>query len=255
MVGNDLPQTVNQLLPNHTLATREQLWEHLGSCDICHEAYNSGPVPELPVKLPGCGHLFGSVCISKWIREENKNTCPICRSMILSRRVAQDSSTTASPITNSELIWPNRPVAQPTHFALRGEQLFRNLCEAIVCWIEDLDFIAGALDLVGAVKTWIWTRVIYLEVIRLGTFAAFMNTHLEEPRSYVAQLMVELPAFLPEPGVYDSLVEHMFEAHTRREELLRPDDQSLVQIAGWRRRVWDAYERILQIRSDSILRS
>ena len=40
-------------------------------------------LPELPVRLP-CGHIFGQICVLKWISGERSGyppTCPICRAI------------------------------------------------------------------------------------------------------------------------------------------------------------------------------
>ena len=49
--------------------------EKLDTCPICKEAFGNTENSELPVRLP-CQHVFGSLCISKWIY---RNTCPLCR--------------------------------------------------------------------------------------------------------------------------------------------------------------------------------
>ena len=49
-------------------------------CTICQEQYNTGMRPEIPIALPGCGHVFGSVCISQWLHTAERNHgCPLCR--------------------------------------------------------------------------------------------------------------------------------------------------------------------------------
>jgi hypothetical protein len=49
------------------------------SCCICYDAYSTNITAEdadIPVQLP-CGHVFGAMCISKWLAI--KDTCPLCR--------------------------------------------------------------------------------------------------------------------------------------------------------------------------------
>ncbi len=50
------------------------------TCMICLESYGtlnpSTGVTEVSVRLP-CGHLVGSVCIARWLRDNN--SCPACR--------------------------------------------------------------------------------------------------------------------------------------------------------------------------------
>ena len=65
-------------------------------CSICHSEYGKergdttmqlsdfdeeSPDPEAsenPVMLP-CGHLFGDLCIYKWLQEPRPASCPLCR--------------------------------------------------------------------------------------------------------------------------------------------------------------------------------
>lgn len=55
------------------------------SCCICLQPF--GPIAltqggsEAPVQLP-CGHVFGEVCISSWILDNN--SCPLCRKQVFS---------------------------------------------------------------------------------------------------------------------------------------------------------------------------
>lgn len=65
-------------------------------CSICHSEYGKergdttkqvsdfdeespdSEAPENPVMLP-CGHLFGDLCIYKWLQEPRPASCPLCR--------------------------------------------------------------------------------------------------------------------------------------------------------------------------------
>ena len=51
-------------------------------CAICLEAYgrlssDTGTI-EIGIRLP-CDHSIGSACIATWLKDNNNNTCPICR--------------------------------------------------------------------------------------------------------------------------------------------------------------------------------
>lgn len=55
-------------------------------CVICQEEFNVGTKPEIPIALPGCGHVFGSVCISQWLHTPERNhSCPLCRRKLFGR--------------------------------------------------------------------------------------------------------------------------------------------------------------------------
>jgi len=46
------------------------------SCSICSEDFND----DTKIFSTICLHIFCYSCIEKWICEEHKNTCPMCRS-------------------------------------------------------------------------------------------------------------------------------------------------------------------------------
>ncbi|KAJ8061297.1 hypothetical protein OCU04_010360 [Sclerotinia nivalis] len=51
------------------------------SCVICEDPYDVGE--HRPVKVPGCVHVFGELCIKRWLKENHdKMTCPICRNFV-----------------------------------------------------------------------------------------------------------------------------------------------------------------------------
>lgn len=54
-------------------------------CPICTEKYDSSTddaASHGACMVPDCKHVFGRKCINKWIGEEEKSTCPVCRSEI-----------------------------------------------------------------------------------------------------------------------------------------------------------------------------
>ncbi|KAF2180560.1 hypothetical protein K469DRAFT_692755 [Zopfia rhizophila CBS 207.26] len=53
------------------------------NCPICMRLYHAerdgaNASPEVPVRTT-CGHVLGQQCIMRWIDEEKKDTCPLCR--------------------------------------------------------------------------------------------------------------------------------------------------------------------------------
>ena len=48
------------------------------------DEHSDVPEPETPV-APRCGHIFGRVCITRWLL--SNNTCPMCRAKFLLVRV------------------------------------------------------------------------------------------------------------------------------------------------------------------------
>ena len=52
-------------------------------CVICARPYLSEPEPEKPTQMP-CGHIFGHMCIFKWISSNASNAnCPMCRRVLI----------------------------------------------------------------------------------------------------------------------------------------------------------------------------
>lgn len=52
------------------------------ACNICYDEYcvaNPEGIIEDPVKLEGCGHVFGSHCLGVWMRSRTNWKCPMCR--------------------------------------------------------------------------------------------------------------------------------------------------------------------------------
>lgn len=77
-------------MPSIPLTTRKQYIDGLqplrpssvqGPCPICQENYSR---EDLPVRLPGCGHIFCRICILEWFRSDrpNSNTCPLDRTVL-----------------------------------------------------------------------------------------------------------------------------------------------------------------------------
>lgn len=69
---------LNQLLRIENTVQKDELEDK--ACMVCLERYgalnSSTGAVELPVRLP-CNHLLGTICIARWLRENN--SCPACR--------------------------------------------------------------------------------------------------------------------------------------------------------------------------------
>ena len=55
-------------------------------CTLCFEPFLFGKNPEIPIKLKGCGHIFGMNCILKWLSpfaRKGHNSCPECREPVV----------------------------------------------------------------------------------------------------------------------------------------------------------------------------
>ncbi|KAF7895932.1 hypothetical protein EAF00_005947 [Botryotinia globosa] len=54
-------------------------------CPICDEKYDSNAENRAShgaCMVPGCKHVFGRECINIWLKQEKKNTCPMCRAKL-----------------------------------------------------------------------------------------------------------------------------------------------------------------------------
>ncbi|TGO11500.1 hypothetical protein BTUL_0108g00160 [Botrytis tulipae] len=54
-------------------------------CPICNEKYDSNAENSAShgaCMVPGCKHVFGRECINIWLKQEKKNTCPMCRAKL-----------------------------------------------------------------------------------------------------------------------------------------------------------------------------
>lgn len=55
-------------------------------CTLCFEPFLCGKNPEMPIKLKGCGHIFGMNCVLKClspIARRGVNRCPKCRKPVV----------------------------------------------------------------------------------------------------------------------------------------------------------------------------
>lgn len=61
-------------------------------CHICQQEYDTGDEPEIPLAL-SCGHVLGSVCLSRWLHvPDRRHGCPMCRKTLFRARDEYDSS-------------------------------------------------------------------------------------------------------------------------------------------------------------------
>ena len=63
----------------------------LDCCDICYVDYRTASpenVVEDAIKLPACGHIFGSCCLTEWFQTQKSHSwcCPYCRKKIVPER-------------------------------------------------------------------------------------------------------------------------------------------------------------------------
>jgi hypothetical protein len=47
---------------------------------------DSEPLPEIPVQIQPCAHIFGSTCIKIWLSTTTSNRCPMCNQVLFPKR-------------------------------------------------------------------------------------------------------------------------------------------------------------------------
>lgn len=66
--------TLEEQLPGYVDARHQSARDRT---TLSAEGPQTPEVPHTPVKMPGCGHLFGKACIVEWLK--NNVSCPLCR--------------------------------------------------------------------------------------------------------------------------------------------------------------------------------
>ncbi len=68
VIVSDTEDVVKQFVNNHKYATDE-------ACPVCFENKN--------MVIMDCEHVMCDECLTNWVVEEHKNSCPICRTDII----------------------------------------------------------------------------------------------------------------------------------------------------------------------------
>ncbi|KAL8660867.1 MAG: hypothetical protein Q9202_006151 [Teloschistes flavicans] len=157
----------------------------------------------------------------------------------------------------------NHHFERPTRFALRGEQLFHDLCEAIVRYIEDPTLTDA--------EEWLHVRVQYRDIVALATFGRFAavmqqreNSAQEEGEGESLRLrrMVDtLARVLPGGAALDGLMEMVAQLEDYKVVwgggLVAADERTYERLAGWCGRITasrDAlYRRLYGVRRRSVM--
>ena len=239
-------QTLTQLTSMCTLLSVDGVADDDKICNICQEIYLQGPSPEYPLRLPSCKHVFGRDCIVAWINE-NKNTCPHCRKPILDIAAEEeDDDETESEEDHDDQHW-RQELRQwnlswdanehgshaPTAWALHGEELFSDLCEAIVSWIEHPSILHNP----NPAEEWLCGREPFKNIIACATFRGFCALW-EGPEEYIGQLALSLPQNLPDRTPFDLIMDHIStHDHNRRRQYMDANEQTHERMAEWYKRI------------------
>lgn len=57
--------------------------------NFCTTVIDTEPIPETPVRLHPCNHIFGSTCLETWFRTTVANHCPLCNHILFPKRRIQ----------------------------------------------------------------------------------------------------------------------------------------------------------------------
>lgn len=219
----DLPETLDELLSTFALSTDDQRVR----CSICQESYGASFENEQPVELPGCNHIFGVKCISAW-HDKGQNTCPMCRKPFLDAPTTLEEDVDPDERLRQELIsWPMAPDSPPGEEPV--DELFNNLCEAIVQFIEDPS--------VDSAEEWLDNRVPFREIIGLGTFMHFAKI-VNGPPGYLQRLVNDLAILFPDQWLVELVMKTAREwEHSHEDWLLRADEHTFQRMEDWYRRI------------------
>ncbi|KAL8687232.1 MAG: hypothetical protein Q9218_006538 [Villophora microphyllina] len=235
MTTVSLPKTVKELLEKHTIWANNNDKDN-PDCYICHDPYRWHPNNELPLKLPGCGHIFGTNCIADWLYggPDNK-TCPLCRAPIIAApRMITDEDWTefedliwSATLANWEL--PRNGAPFRLSSLRRSEQSWWQLCEAIVSLIEAP---------VDTAKAWL-RNARYYDLVCICSFDSFAYAMDERPDGLAMRLVDELRQALPDATVLERVVSRVRLRRLQGDETANPLEEGEwnARIADWNLRV------------------
>ncbi|KAL8691721.1 MAG: hypothetical protein Q9218_003114 [Villophora microphyllina] len=213
--------------------------DHRITCSMCLESYGASWEREEPFRISNCGHIFGKQCLISWAKE-GKDTCPTCRKYIpnLSKILGLADERMSK---EDDDIWRGMleewdPVWGMTGFydaqAALAEKVFIELCEQIVSFIED--------PAVSDAEEWLYSRVPFVRIINLGTFARFAHTvqNRSPPWFFISNFLVWK---VRDATVYRSLMAaaraHNPRPSPNRDSISEPDETTFARLAVWHRRI------------------
>ncbi|KAI4237740.1 MAG: hypothetical protein LQ352_007921 [Teloschistes flavicans] len=199
-------EVIRILLDNHTLRIDEV---DQPDCPICICPYGSLPSSELPVKIPGCGHIFGRKCIAQWLGRHS-NTCPLCRAPV-HVHVHVDESADARCLRIYFARWRihaerHRPNSRSLFMRLsQYDRSYWRLCEDIVSLIERRCARSSQSE---------WGDIIsYYDIVEQGTF--YRLQYVINHRGGYRTMMDRLRGLLPYRFVVDDVM-----ADVRRDRIV-----------------------------------
>ncbi|KAL8634565.1 MAG: hypothetical protein Q9228_007840, partial [Teloschistes exilis] len=233
------PQTIRALLNNHTLYNDEV---DQPQCPICIFPYRSLPSSELPLNIPGCGHIVGRDCIAVWLRQHNN--CPLCRAPVLDRVLPTPSNPRESAydldLRIRLTVWDDSPDRHRPELFRRlspFEPSYWRLCEAIVSLIEELCARSSAAE---------WDNIIsYYDIVEQCTFhlLRYVITH----RARYGAMMDELRGLLPDPSVVDEVIANVHNSPSIIPEATPAQIEEIVsRVQGYDARITRAHDTMYE---------
>ncbi|KAH6674055.1 hypothetical protein F5X68DRAFT_235707 [Plectosphaerella plurivora] len=100
------------------------------TCNICYNDFGVETpegVTEVPIRIPGCKHVFGSNCIKTWFKDADH--CPYCRAKVQSERkyTLPSGSAQASAVLSQQLSLMMR--SRAGHSLAQNHSLFNELMQ------------------------------------------------------------------------------------------------------------------------------
>ncbi|KAL8687675.1 MAG: hypothetical protein Q9218_006218 [Villophora microphyllina] len=268
-------------------------------CCLCKKPYDSFIRNELPLTLPCCGHTGGLACVLYYIHDGNHPRCPVCQKNMLDHETCTHAHSlhlaamhaAREREVNEEQVRQDQECAdrydlrhwhpawdaqsnhfdRPTRFALRGEELFQELCVYIVRYIED--------PTLSSADEWVRVRVPYRHIIALATFENFAEVMMEElpegdpmqqwlmgdpsnDLQHLRRMMDALPALAGDHKVFkelEDMAKQILDYRTvygGRVEFVQSDERTCRRLGGWFARITKSrdalYQRLYSVRRQSV---
>ncbi|KAI4199047.1 MAG: hypothetical protein LQ350_004869 [Teloschistes chrysophthalmus] len=213
----ELPRIFEQLALSSAIPPED----HSVRCSICSDAYNPQPNDEGPIVL-ACDHILCDHCFEEELKE-GRNECRVCGQLIIEDEDEEEWRGQLAAWYSSQ---PSSGSEEPfTEFALRGEVLFRGLCEELTHSIECVTLPNPTDPGWAAAEEWFRIRMPHKQLLRLLTFEHFAHVVNGEP-SEMRDMLRGMKIHIERPQILIQILVHASRApeyEAAGGEFLEPD--------------------------------